>query len=103
MINAHQKIILFDKKTQKKLDSINLDKRKVKEYSLPDTVKTQSAFTWFNKIRPYYLNSFKEQMYGLMAPRPDIVEFEQLDYKNNAFQDELRALPFCGYLVIHSK
>ena len=75
---------MFDKKTQKKLDRINLDEKNVKEYSLPDTLKTQSAFTWFNKIRPYYLNLFKEQMYGLTAPRPDTVEFEQLDYKNNA-------------------
>ncbi len=43
---------MFDKKTQKELDGLNLDEGKVKEYSLPDTLKTQSAFTWFNKIRP---------------------------------------------------
>jgi len=77
----------FDKITQAKFDRMNLDENKVKSYKMPEAPQTESAFEWYNKIRPYYLNEFKDFMYGAMPPRPDIMEFELLDCKNNVFNN----------------
>jgi (4-O-methyl)-D-glucuronate---lignin esterase len=77
----------FDKNTQAKFDRMNLDENKVKSYKMPEVLQAESAFEWYNKIRPYYLNEFKKFMYGDMPPRPDIMEFELLDCKNDVFNN----------------
>lgn len=74
----------FDKDTQAKFDRMNLDEDKVKPYKMPELPTIESAFEWYNKFRPYYLNEFKDYMYGAMPPRPDIMEFELLDSKDDA-------------------
>ena len=77
----------FDKNTQAKFDRMNTDENKVKQYVLPETSYGTSAFEWFNKFRPYYLNEFKKNMYGYIPPRPDIMKFESIDCKTNAFDN----------------
>jgi hypothetical protein len=77
----------FDEITQTKFDRMNLDENHVKPYSMPDFKIPSSAFEWYNKTRPHYLNEFKKYMYGEMPPRPDIMEFEVLDYKENALNN----------------
>jgi hypothetical protein len=82
--------MLFDKNTQTKFDRMNLDENKVKLYKIPDVLQAESAFEWYNKIRPYYLNEFKDFMYGAIPPRPDIMKFELLDCKKSVFNDLAR-------------
>ena len=77
----------LDQNTQSKFDRMNFDENKVKPYKMPEILQASTAFEWYNKIRPYYLNEFKNFMYGNMPPRPDIVEFELLDCKKNAFDN----------------
>lgn len=71
----------FNKNTQAKFDRMNLEEGKVKAYKMPEVLQASSAFEWYNKIRPYYLNEFKKNMYGTMSLRPDIIKFELLDCK----------------------
>ena len=74
----------FDKITQEKFDRMNLDENNVKNYSLPQMPELSNACEWHNKYRKSYLNKFKDYMYGKMAPRPDIMEFETIGIKTNA-------------------
>ncbi len=79
--------MVFDKNTQEKLDRMNVDENKVVHYSMPEALQVSSAFEWYNRTRPYYLNEFQKYMYGSMPPRPDIMKFELIDYKKDAFDN----------------
>ena len=54
----------FDKITQAKFDQMNLEENKVEPYKILDVLLGSNVFEWCNKIRSYYLNEFKNVMYG---------------------------------------
>lgn len=74
------------------MKTINYDESKVPKYELPSPLITaagkiiDSSSQWCIEQRAYILKLFEDYIYGQLPPKPDIMNFEVLNIKKDAFK-----------------